>query len=163
VPVRYSPLFVKISRATPDEATVLTEIAFAAKRSWGYPESWIRSWENILTISPQFIAKNSAWRATEDKHTLGFYVLTVEGDSLHLDHLWIRPPQMRRGIGRALFEHAMAQARVLGFNRVEIEADPNAEAFYRHMGAERVGTNVGEVDGESRELPLLEYKVAESS
>jgi GNAT superfamily N-acetyltransferase len=63
---------------------------------------------------------------------------------------------MRRGIGRALFEHAVAEVNRLGFRSMKIEADPNAEAFYKRMGAVRVGTNTSETCGERRELPLLE-------
>ena len=45
-----------IRRAKPAEAEVLTEIAHAAKRHWGYPENWIEHWKNDLTITPEFPA-----------------------------------------------------------------------------------------------------------
>ncbi|HEX8490039.1 MAG TPA: GNAT family N-acetyltransferase, partial [Chthoniobacterales bacterium] len=64
-----------------------------------------------------------------------------------------------RGFGRALFERVVEQARELEFSSFEIEADPNAEAFYQHMGAKRVGTSVTEIEGERRELPLLVYEL----
>jgi GNAT superfamily N-acetyltransferase len=67
---------------------------------------------------------------------------------------------MGRGFGRALFQRAVEEAKSLGLPEFEIEADPNAEAFYRRMGAERVGTSVTEIDGERRELPLLVFRVA---
>jgi hypothetical protein len=38
---------------------------------------------------------------------------------------------------------------------VKIESDPNAEEFYRRMGARRAGENVYEMDGQERVLPLL--------
>ena len=38
---------------------------------------------------------------------------------------------------------------------MEIEADPNAEGFYRRMGARRVDEIVYEIDGRERVLPLL--------
>jgi GNAT superfamily N-acetyltransferase len=110
-------------------------------------------------MRPDFLAGNVAYSAIEDDAPVGFYVLTQESDGMHLDHLWIIPAAMGRGIGRALFEHAVTQARDLAFNSIKIEADPNAEAFYRHLGAVRIGTNVGEVEGERRELPLLEYRI----
>jgi GNAT superfamily N-acetyltransferase len=150
---------IRIVRATPKHAEALTHIAHAAKRHWGYPENWIAAWREILTMRPEFIAENAAYCAVEPDRPIGFYVLTTEDDGLHLDHLWIRPPAMGRGIGRALFEHAAAQAIRLGFNLIKIEADPNAEGFYKRMGATRVGTAVGEVEGERRELPLMVYRV----
>ena len=154
---------MEIIRAKPENAETLTQIAHAAKRHWGYPESWIAAWREILTMRPQFIATNIAFIAMEGERAIGFYVLTTEDDGLHLDHLWILPDVMRRGIGRALFEHAIAQATNLGFDSLKIEADPNADGFYKRMGAKRVGVSVSEVEGERRELPLLEFSLAKSS
>jgi ribosomal protein S18 acetylase RimI-like enzyme len=153
------PFLMTIVRARPEDAPSLTEIAFAAKRHWGYPERWIESWRDILTMRPEFIAANVACCAIQDDHVVGFYVLTTEENGLHLDHLWIRPAAMCHGIGRALFEHAIEQARNSGFATIRIEADPNAEGFYQRMGARRLGISVSEVEGIPRELPLLEFRI----
>jgi len=110
-------------------------------------------------MRPEFIDSNIAYCAMEDERAVGFYLLTTESDGLHLDHLWIVPAAMGRGIGRALFVHAAEQAKNLGFAAIKIEADPNAEGFYRHMGARRIGTSVTGIEGDRRELPLLVYAV----
>jgi|SRR5262245_16873441 len=55
---------MRIVRAKPDEAEALTEIAFAAKRHWGYPEKWIESWRETLTVTPEFIASHETYVAT---------------------------------------------------------------------------------------------------
>jgi GNAT superfamily N-acetyltransferase len=148
---------MKIVRAKPQEADALTEIAHAAKRHWGYPERWIESWRDTLTIRAEFIAANVTYCAMEDFRAVGFYLLTNESDGLHLDHLWIEPRAMGRGIGRALFEHALEQTRRLGHRTLKIEADPNAEGFYARMGARRVGVTVTNIEHQRRELPLLLY------
>jgi ribosomal protein S18 acetylase RimI-like enzyme len=150
---------MQITRAKADDADVLTEIAHAAKRHWGYPERWMERWRDVLTMRPAFITANIAYCAIADNRVVGFYILTTEDDGLHLDHLWILPAAIRRGLGRALFEHAADQAKRSGFDSIKIEADPNAEGFYQRMGAERVGLNVTEIEGERRELPLLVYAV----
>ncbi len=149
---------MKIIRAKPEDAAVLTEIAHAAKRHWGYPERWIQNWRDILTMRPEFIAANVTYCAMEDaRAAVGFYLLTNESDGLHLDHLWIAPHAMGRGIGRALFKHALEQTRKLGHPTLKIEADPNAEGFYTRMGARRVGVTVTSIEDQRRELPLLLY------
>jgi len=148
---------MQIVRAKPEDADGLTEIAHAAKRHWGYPERWIQSWRDILTMHPEFIAANLTYTAVENGRAIGFYLLTTESDGLHLDHLWIIPHAMGRGIGRALFEHAAKQARRLGFQAIKIEADPNAEGFYTRVGARRVGVNLTSIEGQRRELPRLLY------
>ena len=148
---------MKIIRAASTDASLLTEIAHAAKRHWGYPERWIESWRDTLTIRTEFITANVAYCAMEDAHPVGFYLLTNESDGLHLDHLWIAPHAMGRGIGRALFEHALEQTKRLGHRTLKIEADPNAEGFYTRMGARRIAVNVTRVEDQSRELPLMRY------
>lgn len=149
---------MQIVRAKPEDAAVLTEIAFAAKRHWGYPERWIQIWSDILTITPELVAANPTFSAIEDDCVVGFSSLTLEPRP-DLTHLWVLPSTMGRGFGRALFERIVEQARALGLAAFEIEADPNAEAFYLHMGARRVGTSVSELEGERRELPLLIYRL----
>jgi predicted N-acetyltransferase YhbS len=67
----------------------------------------------------------------------------------------VLPERMGEGVGRALFEHALRTAASLGAGVVGIEADPNAEGFYRRMGARRVDEIVYEIDGRERVLPLL--------
>lgn len=151
---------MKIVRAKPEDADGLTEIAFAAKRHWGYPAPWIQRWRDVLTMRPKFVAANIAYAAMEEDRAIGFYLLTTEANGMHLDHLWLLPEAIGRGVGRALFEHAAAQARALGFHTIKIESDPNAEGFYQRMGAKRVGTRVSEIDGGTRELPLLEFCVS---
>jgi GNAT superfamily N-acetyltransferase len=155
--MRASPRKVQIVRAKPQDADALTQIAHAAKRHWGYPERWIQNWRDILTMRPEFIAANVTYCAMEDARAVGFYLLTNESDGLHLDHLWIAPHAMGRGIGRALFEHALEQTRRLGHPTLKIEADPNAEGFYTRMGARRVGVTVTSIENQRRELPLLLY------
>lgn len=78
---------------------------------------------------------------------------------MELDHLWVLPERIGSGIGRSLFEHAVHRASALGAEVLEIESDPNAEGFYRRMGAERIGENVFEIERQRRTLPLLALDV----
>jgi GNAT superfamily N-acetyltransferase len=149
---------VQIVRAKPQDAGVLTEIAFTAKRHWGYPERWIQIWRDILTVTPALVATNPTFAAIEEDRIIGFSSLTLEPRP-DLTHLWVVPSAMGRGFGRALFERIVEQARALELSAFEIEADPNAEAFYLHMGAKRVGTSVSELEGDRRELPLLLFEL----
>src|SRR5258705_11031672 len=116
-----------IVRAKPEDTAILTHIAVAAKRHWGYPETWMESWRGLLTIRPEFIASYEIYSAVIDGQSVGFYGLCCRGGKLHLEHLWVLPAAMRGGVGRALFAHACERARALGFHSLEIESDPNAE------------------------------------
>ena len=139
----------------PGDAEVLTRIAFAAKRYWGYPERWIRHWSESLTITPEFVRDNEVYAAISGGESFGFYALTGTGCELELEHLWVLPAWIGSGTGRLLFEHAMDRAASRGANLVEIEADPNAEGFYLRMGARHVGENVYDIEGHRRALPRM--------
>ena len=153
---------MEILRATPGDAEALTRISFAAKRYWGYPERWIVQWKEALTITPDFIRGHEVYAATLDTKIVGFYALAGQGREIELEHLWVSPDHIGTGVGRALFDHAVRKAAFLGAETVNIEAEPNAEGFYRRMGATRVGENVYEIEGKKRELPLLVVDVTKS-
>ena len=146
---------MKITRACAEDADALTEIAFAAKRHWHYPESWICRWQAALTISPKYIVQHPTFAAEIDDEFAGFCAVQIEGGEALLDHLWVLPSFMGRGIGRALFQHAEGVARVSGAIRMKIVGDPHAEPFYSRMGATLYGREPASMDGEERFLPLL--------
>jgi GNAT superfamily N-acetyltransferase len=147
-----------IRPAKANEASVLTHIAFDAKRYWGYPEHWIRHWESDLTISSDFILDNHVYVAEENGQIQGFYALIVTGNKAELDHMWVTPACIGTGIGKALFLDAMERAAALKVNAVEISADPNAAGFYRRMGATDVGETDASFDGVTRKLPRLKIE-----
>ena len=74
----------------------------------------------------------------------------------------VEPGVIGRGVGRRLFEHAVATARELGFKRFTIDSDPDAEPFYLAMGAVRIGTTPsGSIPG--RTLPLLAVTITDQA
>lgn len=148
-----------IRRAQPSEAGQLTAIALGAKRYWGYPELWIEAWRDDLVFTPTFIAANPVYVATgADGIPVACYALVGDED-IQLEHLWVEPESMGRGLGRSLFEHAAATARSNGGVALLIDSDPNAESFYERMGATRVGSLRADVCGERRELPQMRYNL----
>lgn len=150
---------LQIRRATPAEAETLTTIAHAAKRHWGYPEKWIQQWRDDLTLTREFIAGHEVYVAIVESRIAGCCALVLTGSLAEIEHMWIDPEQMGAGLGRALFEHVTERARQLGFNELELSADPNAEGFYQRMGAERIGDVRSEIDGQSRILPRMRVDV----
>jgi GNAT superfamily N-acetyltransferase len=148
-----------ITRAKPTDAATLTYIAFAAKRHWGYAERWIEAWREVLTINSEFIASHETYSAILDGRTAGFYALGRKDEQFDLLQMWVVPDAMGRGLGRAMFFHAIERTRELGGRELRIESDPNAEGFYRHMGAHRAGESIKELDGQRRELPVLIYEL----
>jgi GNAT superfamily N-acetyltransferase len=149
----------RITRAVPDQAEILTQIALAAKRHWGYPDAWIQLWSPSLTITPDFIEKYETYVAWMDEQPVGFYAVSRDKEKASVEHLWISPKYIGKGIGAALFKHMLAKCKEQGARVLTIESDPNAQGFYERMGAKKVGEVVGELDGKPRVLPILEIKL----
>jgi GNAT superfamily N-acetyltransferase len=65
--------------------------------------------------------------------------------SLYLKELFVTPTRHRTGVGRQLMESLFETARRYGCSRVEWTADqdnPGAQAFYKKLGAEPLGTKL---------------------
>src|SRR5207302_4280886 len=120
---------IEIRRATLEESDVLTAIAHAAKRHWGYPQSWIEQWNEDLTITPDFILKNEVFVAIVNENIAGCCALVVTDSLAEIEHMWIKPEYMGRGVGRALFTHARKRASALKLKVPALSADPNADRF----------------------------------
>lgn len=146
---------IQIRRATPADSLLLTELAHAAKRHWGYPERWIVLWREALTITPGFISANEVHVATRGDEAVGFYALQFNAKRAVLEHLWVHPESIGAGIGRDLFDHAVRTAWSFNATEMEIESDPNAEGFYLRMGARRAGEVLSVLEGQTRALPRL--------
>lgn len=147
-----------IRRARPDEAICLTALMLRAKAHWGYSPALMGVFQQEMAIGREDIAQNVVWVA-EQKALLGFYHLRVltEG-GLHLEDLFTEPSAIGLGLGRRLFEHAVAQARELGYSAFTLVSDPHAEGHYLHMGAVRTGEQPSSLRG--RMLPTMRYDIA---
>ena len=140
---------IEIRRAVETEARRLSGLALSAKAHWGYSREALEAWRPELAVSPDDIRGKPTFVAIVDGAVAGFYSLSPSGDAWELTNLWVAPPFMRRGIGRALMSHALETAARGGATRITVDADPNAEPFYVACGAHRRG----EVPAPIREAP----------
>ncbi len=153
---------VAIGPATLQDAGALTDIAHQAKAHWGYPDAWIRRWSGELTIVPAYLTRAVVNVARIGPKPVAFYALVpLEGrrQDWELDHLWVSPGVMGRGIGRALLTHAAQQVTRRGGRSLFILSDPHAEAFYHALGAHSVGRAPAFMDGHERWLVEMELTI----
>ncbi|MFE6865510.1 GNAT family N-acetyltransferase [Kitasatospora sp. NPDC057692] len=145
---------MRIRPARPSEAAALSALALRSKAHWGYDAAFIEACRAELTLPPDRVGPDRAAVAEEDGRVLGFVTLTGAPPEGELGMIFVEPAAIGRGVGRRLMDHLRAEAAALGFERITVEADPNAEPFYLAMGAVRTGTvPSGSIPG--RELPLL--------
>jgi predicted N-acetyltransferase YhbS len=152
---------IRIRRATAEDPATLTAIAHAAKRHWGYPERWIESWSDQLTVSNAYLDQHEVHVSIVEERPVGFYALERSGERTELGHLWVIPEMMGRGVGRTLFRHAVRRTTAAGVGAIEILSDPNAESFYEKMGARTVGRVDASMDGIERYLPRMQIDLAD--
>lgn len=127
---------ITIRDALPHQAPDLSSIALKAKGSWGYSSEQLDLWRTeFLTVSPEYIEVNRVWVAAVDKQQpVGFTAIEQRGEEAILDHLWVLPDYMGRGIGKRLFLHVAAT-----IPRFVFTSDPHADAFYHKLGAQKIG------------------------
>lgn len=164
-----------IRAARPDEAGEISALALRSKAHWGYDQSFLDACREELTIPAEQVVPKRTYVAVSQAgvdaavtsygtgaagsadvpgRILGFG--TIEGDppAGELGMLFVDPAVIGKGVGGALFAHLSAVATELGFHRLTIASDPNAEPFYLARGAVRIGAvPSGSVPG--RSLPLL--------
>jgi GNAT superfamily N-acetyltransferase len=149
---------MELRPARADEAGPLTELALAAKGHWGYDEAFLAACRDELTVTPQ----HRATVAERDGRVVGFYTLDGEPPEIELGMMFVAPAEIGTGVGRALWAHAVDEAARAGADRLTIDSEPHAEAFYLAMGAVRVGEIAsGSIPG--RTLPRLLHRVARSA
>lgn len=152
---------MQIRRAQPHEAELLSAIARQAKAHWSYSAAQLDAWHDALSIGAASIMSWPTWVAELDGRVAGFYALDDTPPSWVLEHLWVVPECMGRGVGRALLAHAAQLAAQRGAPAIDIDADPHAEAFYLVCGARRVGAIAAPIDGQpDRQRPQLVLTIA---
>ena len=149
---------VRIRPAEPEEAELLSDVAWRSKEYWEYPVDMMSHFRDFLTITDDFIEKNPTYLAENEEtgEIIGFYSIELLDDfKWWIRHLWVVPERIGTGVGGELFLHACEIAETVGADELNIIADPNVDEFYLHMGAEKVGEKTQKTGGADRKLPVL--------
>lgn len=153
---------LSIRRARPEEAAALSDLAFRSKAHWGYDAAFMAACRADLSVSPDQLAAQPYHLVERDGQTLGFYHLIETARGAQLQHLFVSPQAIGSGLGKALWQHMLGEARRQRYDTILIDSDPNAEPFYLAMGAERIGTAQSSVFPDRR-LPLLRYRMRDDA
>jgi GNAT superfamily N-acetyltransferase len=147
-----------IRQARPEEAQRISDLALRSKASWGYDAEFMEACRSALTLTPEYITTHLVFVLEAQGQILGFYSLVVRDGELELDNLFVEPSAIGRGYGKCLFQHAVEVAKQRGFHSMLIESEPNAELFYRAMGAVRIAARTSPI-GTGRLLPLMKLSL----
>src|SRR5262245_10815623 len=128
-----------IRPARIDEATVLSELTWRAVAYWGYDATFMAEAREAVRVRPEYLGHGTGFVLDEAAGVAGFYILRHEAPEIDLHYLMVEPHLIGTGRGKRLWLHAVSTARERGATVLTIVSDPNAEGFYRAMGAVTVG------------------------
>jgi len=133
---------IQIREAQKNESNSLSNLAMLSKAYWGYSEKFMDVCRKELLITEGMIEDNSSYYAVAEEQgkLVGFYSLNDLSDSnIELGLLFVEPKHIGSGVGRMLIEHAKSHAKAAGGVTLYFQGDPNAEGFYRAVGATLTG------------------------
>ncbi|WP_160147824.1 GNAT family N-acetyltransferase [Tabrizicola flagellatus] len=148
---------VSIRSAKVDEASALHDLSIRSKAHWGYDAAFMTLTAPRLVLPEDWLRAERVFVAELSGSLAGVAaILPPDGDgTAELEHLFVDPPAMGRGVGAALLSSCLWLATTEGACKVRALADPQARPFYEGQGFRWV------VDAPSdaipgRMLPLME-------
>ncbi len=131
---------MRIRKANPEDADVLTALSMRSKAHWGYDAAFMEACRESLRVPKDAIEKYLTYVVEDGDRVAGFFMLTEEeGCGHYLESMFVDPDFIGRGMGRLIWDKLIEVAKVEGIHEFILDADPHAEGFYQHMGAVRIG------------------------
>ena len=147
-----------------EEIGLLNTLAFRSKAHWGYSARQMEAWRADLALSPAWVAKQWLHVALLDNDLAGLFAVMDDAGEWKLEHLWVAPEAMGKGVGRALIRAACQLARRFGADALTVHADPNAAGFYTACGGVKVGELCAPIEGDpARVLPVFRLSTAQEA
>lgn len=131
---------MRLRKPRPDELAALSDLCLRSKAVWGYEAGMIEAFRKELTLSQGDLDTDYLVLAEDLRGLAGLVQVSVEGRAATLEKLFVEPERLGEGTGKMLYVWACRTAQGLGAAELLIDADPDAEAFYLHQGAVRIGT-----------------------
>ena len=142
----------RLTKASDEDAFLLSHIAQAAKAHWDYPPAWLALWKEDLTFQAAYINKHTTYTVQDGNRILGFTIIISEENFFQIEHCWISPEHIGKGLGKTLLKEVLSLKAF--HNQVfKVLSDPNAVGFYEKFGFQTIEMVPAEPKG--RELPLM--------
>lgn len=77
--------------------------------------------------------------------------------TIKLDNLFILPEFIGTGLGRILMNHFLEKVKDYEIEKITLDAEPNAEDFYKKFGFIRIGQLESSI--KNRFLPIMELNL----
>jgi len=148
----------RITIAEISDANVLTSITKQSKAYWGYTEELLKEWDTLLTITKDYLIKNEVYKLIHKEEIIGYYsYYFVDEKIINFDNLFVLPNFIGKGFGKILINDFLEKISQRKIDKVILEADPNAELFYKHFGFKTIGHKESSI--KNRYLPIMELRL----
>ncbi len=149
---------MEIIKAEITDSEILTAITKKSKAYWGFSEDILKEWEHLLTITKDYIEKNKVYKLVQNDQIIGYYsYFSTDENTIKLDNIFILPEFIGKGFGKILMNNFLKNIKQLGINKITLDAEPNAEKFYKTFGFETIGQLESSI--KDRYLPIMELQI----
>lgn len=147
-----------IKKAITADADALTQLTVRSKSHWGYGERQIETWRDELTLTEAYLDDNHVYKLIVDRLLVGFYAFNAENETdVKLQFLFVEPKFIGAGYGKMLLLDFLDRIKGSLFERILVDADPNAEKFYAKFGFQVIGQLKSTI--KDRFLPIMELRL----
>lgn len=146
-----------IRPASPNESAAIADVFL---RSWktlmpdipiGHTDEQVRSW-----IANSVMVDKRVFVASENDVVVAMMAISEDGEGGWIDHLYVAPEAVGRGVGTALLEHALAILRAPVW-LYTFQSNERARGFYELRGFKAV--KFGDGTGNEVGLPDVLYRL----
>ena len=149
---------MQVRTASIGERAALSALAFRSKAHWGYDAEFMEKVREGLMVPEEHLQAGYVHVLEDGGETAGFFSFIPVDEQWELDFVFIDPPVIGKGYGRALWDAVLQEAKRRGVTEFTVTADPYAEGFYLKMGAVRVSEFHSTVIP-GRTIPILKATV----
>jgi len=122
-----------IRMARPDERDALEALQRRASLALGQYNEQLEAHPDAIELPLEQIDRGGVIVAELGDQVAGFAAVVIDDDEAELDGLFVEPSLWRRGIGAALVDVAIHEARRQGLAMMVV-AEPSAREFYEKCG-----------------------------
>jgi GNAT superfamily N-acetyltransferase len=149
---------MEIVNAEVADSEILTTITKRSKAYWGFSEEILKEWEHLLTVTKDYIEENEVHKLVVNDRIIGYYsYYAIDESTIKLDNMFILPDYIGKGFGKLLMNDFLKEVGLLGIKKITLDAEPNAEEFYKKFSFETVGQIESSI--KERYLPIMELKM----
>lgn len=149
---------MEIIKAEITDNEILTTITKMSKAYWGFPEDILNEWEQLLSVTKDYIEKNKVFKLVHNNQIIGYYsYFPIDENTIKLDNIFILPEFIGKGFGKILMNDFLKNIRQLGTIKITLDAEPNAEEFYKTFGFKTIGKLESSI--KDRYLPIMVLQI----